>query len=136
MEFNINYMAVLIAGIAQMVIGFLWYGPLFGKIWQKLSGISDADIKKAGSNMPMLYGTMFLATLVTAYVLSHFQQAGGAMDMMDGAMIGFWAWLGFVATTMLTNVLFDKKPFNLYLLNAGYQLVSLVVMGALLVQFS
>jgi hypothetical protein len=119
-----------------MVIGFLWYGPLFGKMWQKLSGISDADIKKAGSNMPMLYGTMFLATLVTAYVLSHFQQAGGAMDMMDGAMIGFWAWLGFVATTMLTNVLFDKKPFNLYLLNAGYQLVSLVVMGALLVQFS
>lgn len=45
---------------------------------------------------------------------------------------GFWAWLGFVATIMLGMTLWEGKPFRLYLLNAGYQLLNLLVMGAIL----
>ncbi len=119
-----------------MVIGFLWYSKmLFGNTWMKLSGISEAQIKKANSNMPMLYGTMFIASLVMAYVLAHFANYAGALTLMDGATAGFWAWLGFVATTMLTTVLYDGKPIKLYLINSGYQLVTLLVMGMILVSF-
>jgi hypothetical protein len=134
LDFNINYVAILACGVASMVIGFVWYSKaLFGNTWMKLSGISEAQIKKANSNMPLLYGTMFVASLVMAYVLAHFEQAGGALDITTGAMIAFWAWLGFVATTMLTGVLYEQKSIKLYAINAGYQLVTLLVMGAILV---
>ncbi|MBI3341870.1 DUF1761 domain-containing protein, partial [Candidatus Curtissbacteria bacterium] len=38
MEFQINYMAVVAAAVVNMVLGFLWYGPLFGKPWMKMMG--------------------------------------------------------------------------------------------------
>lgn len=132
-QVNVNLLAVLVCGIASMVIGFVWYSKvLFGNVWMKLSGISEAQMKKANSNMPMLYGTMFIASLVMAYVLAHFASYAGAVTLMDGVVAGFWAWLGFVATTMLTGVLYEGKPMKLYFINAGYQLVTLVVMGAIL----
>ncbi len=133
-QVSVNLMAVLLCGVASMVIGFVWYSKaLFGSTWMKLSGISEAQMKKANSNMVMLYGTMFIASLVMAYVLAHFAKYAGAMSLTDGVVAGFWAWLGFVATTMLTNVLYEGKPVKLYLINSGYQLVTLVVMGIILV---
>ena len=97
-----------------MIIGFLWYSKmLFGATWMKLSGISEANMKKANSNMPILYGTMFVASLVMAYVLAHFAKYAGAATLTDGAVAGFWAWLGFVATTMLSSSLFESKPIKL-----------------------
>ena len=135
MEFEINYVAVLVAAVAANVIGFLWYSKvLFGNVWMKLSGITEAQMKADKNNMMSIYGMMFLTSLVMAYVLAHFEQAGGASDITMGVMVAFWAWLGFVATTMLGTVLFDKKPFKLFLINSGYHLVSLMVMGAILVQ--
>ena len=35
---DLNYLAILVAGISNMVIGFLWYGPIFGKMWMGLIG--------------------------------------------------------------------------------------------------
>lgn len=133
-QVDVNLMAVLVCGVASMIIGYLWYSKmLFGKTWMKLSGVSETDMKKANSNMPVLYGTMFIASLVMAYVLAHFAKYAGALTLTDGVVAGFWAWLGFVATTMLTNVLYEGKPVKLYLINTGYQLVTLVVMGMILV---
>ncbi len=133
-QVDVNFVAVLLCGVASMVIGFLWYSKmLFGATWMKLSGISEADMKKANSNMPVMYGTMFVASLVMAYVLAHFAKYAGAATLMDGVVAGFWAWLGFVATTMLSGSLFESKPIKLYFINTGYQLVTLVVMGAILV---
>lgn len=115
------------------VIGFVWYSKmLFGKPWMKLSGITEAQMEASKSNM-QTYGMMFLMSLVMAYVLAHFEQAGGAADIVMGVSIAFWVWLGFVATTMFGTNLFDKKPFKLFLINAGYHLVSLMAMGAILV---
>lgn len=133
MEFNVNYVAVLVAAVVANVIGFVWYSKmLFGKSWMKLSGITEAQMK-ADKNKMQTYGMMFLMSLVMAYVLAHFEQVGGAADMVMGATIAFWAWLGFVATTMFGTNLFDKKPFKLFLINSGYHLASLMAMGAVLV---
>lgn len=132
---SVNYLALVVAGIASMVIGFLWYGNmLFGKAWMRYSGVSEGDMKKANKNMPILYGTMYVASLVMAYVLAVFISYAGAKDLVSGAMVGFWAGLGFIATTKLTEVLFDRKPMNLYYINVGYHVVTLVVMGAIIAQ--
>lgn len=134
MQFSINYTAVLAAAVVNMALGFVWYGPLFGKPWMKMMGYTKEDMEKAKKSgmMPKVYAAAFVAALVMAYVLSHFLQVGSAASAMTGATIGFWVWLGFIATTTLNMVLWDRKPVNLYLLTNGYYLVLFLVNGALL----
>ena len=120
---NINWTAIIAAGIASMVVGFIWYGPLFGKTWMKLTGKKEMGDK---SKMPMTYGIMFVGSLVTAYVLSAF---GGSLQT------AFWAWLGFQATLLLGSVLWEGKSWELYCLNASHQLVSLLAMSWVLSYF-
>ena len=127
---QVNYVPVLLAAVAAMVVGSLWYGPLFGKMWMKLVGVNKEDVNK--SDMPKLYGIMFVGALVEGYVLSHFIHYAGAVGLVLGAKTGLWAWLGFVATTMIGNYMFAKRPLNLYFIDAGYALVNLVVMGAII----
>ena len=67
-----------------------------------------------------------------AYVLRYFIGYAQASTAIDGAIVGIWLWLGFVATTMIGMVLWEGKPFRLYLINAGHVLAGLIVMGAIL----
>ena len=130
---NVNFVAVFFCGVASMIIGSLWYSKaLFGNAWMQLSGISEKDIEAGKKEMPKTYGLMFVASLVMACVLAIFANYAGVADMRSGAVLGFWAWLGFVATVTFTGVLFERKPMNLYFIQAGYQLVTLVVMGAII----
>ena len=127
---QVNYLAVLLAAVSAMVVGSLWYGPLFGNMWMKLIGISKSDINK--SEMPKLYGIMFIGALVEAYVLSHFIHYAGAYTLVNGIKTGVWAWLGFVATVMIGNYMFAKRPMNLFYIDCGYALVNLMIMGAII----
>ena len=130
---NVNWLAVLAVAIVQMVVGFVWYSPmLFGNTWMKLSGRKMSDMEKQKANMPKMYGAMFLGALVLGFVLAHSVAYAGAKTLLDGALVGFWSWLGFIATASLASVLFDGKPFKLYLLNNGHYLVALLISGAVL----
>jgi hypothetical protein len=125
------------AAIASMVLGFLWYGPIFGKMWMKMMGMKMADMKKAqAKGMTMQYGLMFVGSLVMAYVLAHALVFASAYTKTSGIsaglMVGMWNWLGFIAPVTLTSVLWEGKSWNLWLLNNGYYLVSLLTMGAIL----
>ena len=126
---DVNIIGVAAAAVASMVLGMIWYGPLFGKKWVELSGHQMGSGDKA--KMPMLYGAAFIGSLVTAYVLAMFIGLIGGTTPMDGAITGFWAWLGFVATTSLGMVLWEMKPVKLYALNNAYNLVNFAVMGAI-----
>jgi uncharacterized membrane protein len=128
-----NYLAILVCGIIAMVVGYLWYSKmLFGKEWMRLSGITDKKMQDAKATMGKTYGIMFVASLIMAYVLSFFVSYAQATTLMAGVMIGFWAWFGFVATTMLTGSLFSGKSLKLYFIESGYQLVVLVINGGVL----
>lgn len=133
----INYVAVFAAAVINMVIGYIWYGPLFGKQWIQESGLSKeqlADSQKKG--MAMQYGLMFVGALVMAYVLSHAIVFAGTylqvFGVSGGLMSGFFNWIGFVAPVTLVSVLWEGKSWKLWGLNNGYYLVSLLLMGALL----
>ena len=127
--------AVLGVSVIVFVIGWLWYGPLFGKMWMKLSGISAADIAKAKKKgMTGKLVLNFIGTFVSAFVFSKILVSVGASSAVAGAVMGFWVWLGFfAATTLLGSVLWESKPWGLFVLNGLYWLVNLIVMGALLV---
>ena len=126
---SINYWAVLVATIAAMVLGFLWYGPLFGKVWIKLMGFDkkkmDKNMKK---EMKKAYMILVITTLVTSYVLAHFVKYLGT-TVSDAMQTAFWIWLGFMATTQIGVVLWEGKPWKLYFINAAHYLVSLSVMA-------
>lgn len=130
MQFDVNYMAVVVAAVVNMVLGFVWYGPLFGKAWMKMVGLTKEDAQKAGMAKPMIIASV--GALVMAYVLSGFVQLGASMTAVEGATLGFWVWLGFIATTTLSPILWENKPWNLYVLNNGYYVVLLLINGALL----
>jgi hypothetical protein len=133
-EISINYLAVLVGGIINMALGMLWYSPvLFGKQWMALSGRTPADMEAAKQKgMTGSYIVAFIGALVMAYVLSYIVDYAHAETIVEGAQAGFWSWLGFIATTQLGIVLWEGKPKSLYMINAGYYLVSLLIMGAIL----
>ena|SRR3989344_3353365 len=137
MNVEINYLAVLAAGIAAMILGALWYGPLFGKQWIAWSGMNQGGVDAAKQNgMTKAYVINFIAALVTAYVLSHLIVFSSSyMDVEGvsaGLSTGFWIWLGFLAPVTLGSVLWDGKPWKLWFLNNGYNLLNVLIMGAIL----
>lgn len=129
----INYVAIVGTAVASMVLGFVWYGPLFGKAWMKLAGFTEKQMAAAKKqSMAASYLTAFFGALVTAFVLSYFVDFADATTLAAGAVIGFWAWLGFVATVSAGSVLWEGKPVNLWILNNAYNLINLALMGAIL----
>jgi hypothetical protein len=130
---GVNWIAVVIAAVVGLVIGFVWYAPqVFGRRWAESAGI---ELPGPGNVQPTVYVLAVVSVLVTAYVLALLVKATGAASIIDGAVLGFLAWLGFVATWTLTGVIFERKPWMYWYLNAGQGLISLVVMGAILGYF-
>ena len=128
-----NLIAVLVSAVISMIVGSFWYSVLFGKTWMKLSGITEKQIKEAKKKgMTKSYVIMFISLLVMFYILGIFIEYSGASTAVQGSMIGFLIWLGFLATTMLSSVLWDNKPVKLYWINTLHYLVVLVIAGAIL----
>lgn len=128
---EINHLATIVAAIVSIVIGFIWYSPgVFGTAWMKAAGIKMPKGKKKG--MAKGFVGMIIVSLVLAYVLSIFIDYGQAATLTEGLMIGFWVWLGFMATTQIGVVLWENKPGKLFVINTGFSLVELLVMGAII----
>ncbi len=130
---TINYLAVLVAALSSMVIGFLWYSPiLFGKPWMKLMGWNEKMMKDKSSKMGPAYLVMLISSLVMAYVLAHFINFLAVKTWSDALMLAFWAWLGFIVTNGTSAVIWEGKPIKLFLINVFYCLVDLMAMALIL----
>lgn len=132
---DVNLVAVLAAGVVNMIIGSLWYSPvMFAKPWMESLGLSDKKLEemKKGTNMGQTYGSMFVGALVMGYVLAMLVKVTNTSLLDTGAMLGFWVWLGFVAPVLLGGVLFEQKPMKWYFVSTGYYLVVLLITGAML----
>ena len=128
----INYWAILGAAAANMVLGFLWYGPLFGKKWMELSGMTMDKMKSMKTTPAQGYVMAFIGALVMAYILVFFIGSANAITLQQRLMTGFWIWLGFFATKSLGSVTWEGKPLSLYFLNNAYDLLSILAMAAIL----
>ena len=122
-----NLLAVLIAGIAYFVLGIIWYSEmLFGKPWMKLTGVKE--MKPTPINMVV----GLVISIIPAYVLAGLIDMMGTVTLMSGLLAGLMAWIGFVGTLSLAPALWEKKSLNLYLLNNAYNLISFLLMGAII----
>lgn len=126
----LNWLAVVVSALSAFVIGGLWYGPLFGKAWQLLSGLSDEDIQQG--HPAKIYGGAFVLTLVAAFGIGMILQLHPAPDFWFGFKVGILIGLAFVATSFGINYLFASKSLRLYLIDAGYMVVLMTIMGSIL----
>jgi hypothetical protein len=135
MNVEVNFLAVLLAAVVNMAIGFSWYSPvMFAKRWMKLMGYTSESMKKDQKQMGKWYGLSFVVALITGYVLSHVMVLSEYFFhhtmLMTGLSTAFWMWFGFVMPVQLTTVIFStNKNFELFAINTGYQLAAMLAMG-------
>jgi hypothetical protein len=131
---QVNIVAILIASVVSMVIGAVWYSPgVFGKLWMQLSGISPEACKKEGTaGMVKKYVGQFAALLLTNWVFAWIIAALNLTGLVPGLRAGFWMWLGFVVPLVFGAVLWEGKPFKLYIINIGQYLLTLSASGAIM----
>lgn len=126
---GINYLAVIVAALSGFAVGAVWYGPLFGKQWMLVSGVQNDQPRM---NVPGMYGLTFVLSLVAAVVLALVIHGLHATGVVGGARTGFLLWLGFILTVRVTEALFNRTHMRLVMIDTGYRLVWIVVMGIIL----
>jgi len=158
-HFQINFLAVLVAAVSALFIGFLWYNPkVFGTAWMKAADMTEEKIKEG--NM----GKIFTLALICAALLAI------ALNMLTIHQMGAWSMIGgertaetlpsfqafmddygktfrtfkhgvlhgvlagfFIALPILgTNALFERKSAKYILINSGYWIVTLAIMGGII----
>ncbi|HSW98999.1 MAG TPA: DUF1761 domain-containing protein [Candidatus Saccharimonadales bacterium] len=134
MSVEVNWIGVILAVVAAMVVGFVWYSRgVFGTVWMKLAGLDQAKMKK-GMAGPMV--ATALSALLTSYILAVMAFIAhsfyGNSFFMDSVDVAFWLAVGISATTVIIHNSFERKPWKLTAIAVGNRLVSLIVMGAVI----
>lgn len=160
-----NFLYIALAALVPMVMGFIWYGPLFGKAWMKQMGFTEESLKEG--NMILIFGLSYLFSFMIAFFLQFItvHQLGafsammesGASELTAEAAADFQAFLGkyganyrtfkhgllhgaitglFIALPILaTQAMFERKTFKYIAINASYWIISLGIMGGIVCQW-
>ena len=127
---NVNVWAVLVAALANFLIGGLWYSPaMFCKAWMRANKFTEEDLKRG--NPAVIFGVSFLFCLIMSANLAAFL-AGPETTVGFGTAAGLAAGLGWAAMGLGVVALFERRPFSYILINGGYLTVSFTAMGAIL----
>ena len=139
MEFKINVLAVVISVVANFILGFIWYTPLFGKAWGKEMGY-DPNQKPEKSVMMKGMFFMVLGNFFFAWVFANNIEAWTFVPMMDEMGAGvkifnaaLFTWMGFYLPGQLGATVWEKNSWKLFAINSGYHLASLFVVATILV---
>ncbi len=132
----INYWAVLVCGVLSMVIGFIWYGPVFGKTWMKVVGATTKDVaarKEMQKRAGPLYLVQFLLTLFQLWILAYY-----IVHMLNvaGTVNAIWIWAAFIMPTIAGSSMWNndsaKVAWTRFGIQAGYQLIMFIIYGLIL----
>jgi Protein of unknown function (DUF1761) len=127
-DVDLNWIAILVAAFVPIVLGAVWYSPvLFARPWMRAVGRTPAELTGASLG----YAISVVGALVTSYVLARVIKWAEVDDLFNGALAGVLIWL-VIACVLAVNTYFGGRPRALWAIDVGYQLASLVVMGAIL----
>jgi hypothetical protein len=130
---GVNYLAVLIAGVAGWLAGAAWYMSL-GKFWLAALGMTKERMEE-NKRQPyawMPFVLVFLGNLIMAWTLAGILGHFGLVSIKGGMITGALCWFGFVFTSMLANNAFAMRSYRLTAIDGGHYLVVLVLMGAII----
>jgi Protein of unknown function (DUF1761) len=135
---TVNYLAVLACAIAAMPVGFLWFGPLFGKAWARHMGFGDMQ---PGGSMAKAMTIFFVGNLLIAFVLAHSVEVWQASSWglspdraawIYGLNAAVWTWLGFFLPVQMGRVAWEMKRWGLVAINSSFDLTRLLLFGMIL----
>jgi hypothetical protein len=128
-NFGVNYLAVIVATVVAMVIGFAWYSPqVMGKRWMGYLGTTQAQLGNPG---PAGMAVGVISALINAWVLAVLAMNVGGTTIGDGVMLGLLCWLGFMATITAAQISCEKKPWGLWAVNNGHNVIVQILMAAI-----
>lgn len=123
---ELNFVAVVLGALAFFAVGALWYGVLFGKVWQRAARLGDEETRSG--HMPLIFGLTFLFELLIASTLWHGIERSGASDRATMMMA-----VGFGATVMVPalgiHYLFLRKTLTHFLIDSGHIVTGMAAMG-------
>lgn len=125
---DVNWLATVVAAVSAFVVGGLWYGPLFGKVWMRENGLTEQQL--AARSPAPVYGGSLLLAFIASVMLEAF--IGPEATLGFGALAGFLVGIGWVATLTAIQYLFEMRSGKLFLINGGYSVITLTVMGTIL----
>jgi hypothetical protein len=124
----LNWWAVIVSGLAAFAVGAVWYNAkVFGAEWMKLTGLSEAKAQSA--NVGMIMGGALVLTVLIAYSIARLMVMGGGWQA--GAKVGLFVGAAIAFATGV-NYLFEMKPLKLWFINAGHQVATSVLIGAII----
>ncbi len=132
---GINFLAILVAAAASWILGGIWYWA-FANPWMAAVGTTRERVDTAkelpGASLPFVFA--FAACVIMAWVLAGLvgHLGPGQVTVRNGVISGAFCWLGFVFTTMLVNNSFAMRSRRLLLIDGGYWLLALMLMGAII----
>lgn len=135
MDFSlINIWAVVAATVAAFLVGWLWYGPLFGKAWIASVHLTEDELKQG--SMGKTFSLAFIFQLIMAFNLALFFHGSPESHMRisagSGAFYGFLTGFGWIFFALAVNSLYEQKSWKYMLINGGYWTVTFTVMGLIL----
>jgi hypothetical protein len=129
MERKLNYVAIVVAGVVYWCIQAGWY-TAFGQAWLSAIGKTMAEMQQGG-NSPIPYIGSLICDIIVAWALAWVLSRTGRTTALAGAITGAALSIGFLATGLLTQYLFEQRPRMLFYINAGCALIGMSVAGAI-----
>lgn len=124
---SLNWWAVVLGGVAYFMIGWLWYGPLFGSVW-----LEEKDIPEPENPDPKIFLYSLILQVIVAISLGLFVAALDLGTAVQGLYIGLAAGAGFVVTTVGVNGIYNDMSLRLFAIDAGYHLVGFAAAGLII----
>lgn len=126
---HVDLLTVIVATLIYMIIHSFWYSPLlFGPLWKKLKGLKNEEMRKKW--IAIFFN--FISAFILAFFLSLIEVYVGANSFLDGIVAGFVIYVGFIFPILITDVIWVKKSFKLFLIENAPVLISVMTMGGLL----
>jgi len=129
MTLEINWLAVLAAAVVTFVLGGVWYGPLFGRVWRAAEGQAEPEPGRQ-KHPALVYGLSFVLMLIAAAVLAI--ALGPDPNVPRSVVVGLVVGAGWVATSFGVNYLFAGRRLALFAVDAGYNVVLFALMGLII----
>jgi hypothetical protein len=133
---EINYLTLIVCAVLSMVVGAVWYGPLFGKKWMEICRVNPDDLearKRMEKEAMPLYGMQFVLSFLQVYILAHFVKGWSDVSGIESAV---WIWLGFVMPTVAATSMWNNNPSKMkwaaFLIQSGYYLILFILFGYML----
>lgn len=126
---HINHLALLVSAVVQWMLGWFWYGLVVKKSWTNLVAFKEGS---KALNPIFTMACSFVANLILCFALVHLILLVSKPDFLSGASIGIVCWLGFMAPPLFTQHIFERRPANLFAINAAYWVLAMALAGGIL----